>query len=88
MTRADYLCEEREISPIDDTGGVARRWRVVFQPNGAMHTVVLFRADGQHYAGQPFLACDCGIERCVHLMAIREQIFAHSADTPRETGAP
>jgi hypothetical protein len=71
---ADYLVDERETSPQDDAGGVARRWAVVHQVTGARRTVVLYRQDGARYAGQPFLECDCRVPRCAHLVAVREAI--------------
>jgi hypothetical protein len=80
-----YACDEREISPVDEEGGIARRWCVTRPPTldaetGVMlpavsRLVVLTRTDGGRWASQPALLCSCGVERCVHLARVREEIF-------------
>jgi hypothetical protein len=69
-----YLVDERVISPVDEAGGVARRWCVVRRGTGVMRLVVLYRMDGARYTGQPFLECSCGVPECGHLRAVREEI--------------
>lgn len=80
-----YDCDERVISPVDEANGIARRWRVTRRPMEDVETgawlpavsrsVVLTRPDGGRWASQPALLCDCGVERCVHLARVREEIF-------------
>lgn len=74
MNPGDYLVEERVISPVDEAGGVARRWCVVHRGTGVMRLVVLYRMDGHRYAGQPYLECSCGVPSCVHLVCVRNEI--------------
>ena len=71
---SEYLCDERETSPVDDAGGVARRWTVVHTASFARHTVSLLRPDGGRFMGQPALACECQRPGCAFLAAVAMEL--------------
>lgn len=70
----DYFCDERETSPVDDEGGVARRWTVVHLKTHELHTVTLMRPDGGRFMAQPSLRCQCGRSGCPFLAAVAMEI--------------
>jgi hypothetical protein len=71
---AEYLCDERTVSPVDEAGGVARRWSVVHRASCAMRTVVMLRPDGGRWMAQPSLRCECAIPGCRHVAAVLAEI--------------
>jgi hypothetical protein len=75
-----YFADERETSPVDDTGGVARRFVVVHRPTGAMRTVVMVRPDGGRFMAQPSLRCECAFSGCIHVAVVLRDFF--HAPTP------
>lgn len=70
-----YDCDERVISPVDEAGGVSRRWVVVHRPTGARREVVMVRPDGGRFMTQPALRCECTFAGCVHVAVVLREFF-------------
>jgi hypothetical protein len=75
MNVAFYLCDERDPSPVDEAGGVSRRWVVVHRPTGARREVVMVRPDGGRFMCQPSLRCECTFAGCVHVAVVLQEFF-------------